>query len=208
MLTLDGRDIVDATDGRDALVKALVRVPNLVITELDLPFVDGFSLCDILRRDPHTCDVPILVVTRYLESATIVRAERCGADVVLAKPLDAEAIRRATSQLLEQGRSFRARARAAIVKSAEERRLSAELLERLRERRTSARASYQAFKTTTPPVAALAIHCPSCGQPLRYDDSYVGGVSARHIEQWDYFTCPSGCGTFQYRQRTRSLRRV
>jgi len=95
LLTLEGRDILDAADGRDALVKALVRAPHLVIIELDLPFVDGFSLCDIFRHDPQTRDVPILVVTH--EHANVVRAERCGADVVLVKPLDADAIRRTTS---------------------------------------------------------------------------------------------------------------
>jgi len=49
--------------------------------------------------------------------------------------------------------------------------------------------------------------CPSCDRALYFDSSYVGGVSNRHAEQWDYFTC-STCGTFQYRQRTRKLRRV
>jgi hypothetical protein len=33
-------------------------------------------------------------------------------------------------------------------------------------------------------------------------------VSERNMEQWDYFVCPRGCGTFQYRQRTRRLRKM
>jgi CheY-like chemotaxis protein len=103
---------------------------HLAITELDLPFVDGFSLCDILRRDPQTRDIPILVVTH--EHANVVRAERCGADVVLVKPTNADAIRRTTSRLLEQGRTYRARAQAAIAKAAEQRQRSSELLGSLR----------------------------------------------------------------------------
>jgi hypothetical protein len=43
---------------------------------------------------------------------------------------------------------------------------------------------------------------------LTYERSHIGGVSERNSEQWDYYECPSGCGTFQYRQRTRKLRRV
>ncbi len=50
--------------------------------------------------------------------------------------------------------------------------------------------------------------CPRCDRPLLYEKSHVGGVNARELEQWDYFECPQGCGTFQYRQRTRKLRRV
>jgi PleD family two-component response regulator len=56
-------DVVEATDGRDALAKALPRPPSLVITELTLPFVNGYALCNILRHDPLTAAVPILVVT-------------------------------------------------------------------------------------------------------------------------------------------------
>jgi hypothetical protein len=37
--------------------------------------------------------------------------------------------------------------------------------------------------------------------------SCIGGVNARHPEQWDYFIC-AACGAFQYRQRTRKLRRL
>jgi predicted RNA-binding Zn-ribbon protein involved in translation (DUF1610 family) len=40
-----------------------------------------------------------------------------------------------------------------------------------------------------------------------YEQSHIGGVSAKHPEQWDDFICPT-CGTFEYRHRTRKLRRV
>jgi hypothetical protein len=43
---------------------------------------------------------------------------------------------------------------------------------------------------------------------LQYLRSHVGGVSALNSEQWDYYECAAGCGTFQYRQRTRKLRQV
>ncbi len=68
--------------------------------------------------------------------------------------------------------------------------------------------AYDRHDTTEPPVAPPALVCPSCDQPLRYVKSHIGGVSVRHQEQWDYFECEGGCGTFQYRQRTRKLRRV
>ena len=58
-----GCDVVDAVDGRDALVKALSHQPTLVVTETRLPIFDGFALCEVLRRDSMTRSVPILVVT-------------------------------------------------------------------------------------------------------------------------------------------------
>jgi hypothetical protein len=43
--------------------------------------------------------------------------------------------------------------------------------------------------------------------PHRYIvESHVGGVNERQAEQWDHYRCGSGCGMFEYRHRTRSLR--
>jgi hypothetical protein len=67
--------------------------------------------------------------------------------------------------------------------------------------------SYQRFTTRTPPLSPPPLLCPTCDGPLTYDRSHIGGVSARHTEQWDYYSCPS-CGAFQYRHRTRKLKRT
>ena len=50
--------------------------------------------------------------------------------------------------------------------------------------------------------------CPSCNRWLTYGHSHTGGINDRHPEQWDYYVCSASCGIFQYRQRTRKLRRV
>jgi PleD family two-component response regulator len=60
-----GSDVVDAVDGRDAMVKALSVRPTLVITELCLPFFDGFALREVLRRDSLTKSVPSLFEYRH-----------------------------------------------------------------------------------------------------------------------------------------------
>jgi DNA-binding response OmpR family regulator len=58
-----GYVVIEAADGREALTKAFTPPPDLIVTETTLPFVDGYSLCQILRRDRVTTTVPILVVT-------------------------------------------------------------------------------------------------------------------------------------------------
>ena len=86
---LAGGDVVEASDGRDALVKALTHPPALVLTEARLPICDGFALCEGLRRDVMTRTVPILVVTTDTGPA-VVGARAAGADATLVKPsLDA-----------------------------------------------------------------------------------------------------------------------
>jgi two-component system chemotaxis response regulator CheY len=181
-------EVVEAADGRDALAKALLREPSLVVTEMRLPFIDGPALCELLRRDPATAGVPILVVTGDAGSAAMQRAKRSGADAVMTKPAPPD-------RVLETAKVLLARQRPAAQPPPIE-----------ETRRKTLSKSHARFETTTPPVPAPALRCPLCDQPLTYERSHVGGVSDRHAEQWDDYVCAT-CGAFQYRQRTRKLRR-
>jgi PleD family two-component response regulator len=91
-LAIAGCDVVEASDGSYALAQAVMHPPSLVLTEVTLPFVDGYTLCELLRRDTRTADVPILVVTTETRPAQIDRARKAGADVVLTKPTGIENI--------------------------------------------------------------------------------------------------------------------
>jgi CheY-like chemotaxis protein len=209
LFTRDGYHVVEASDGRDALTKVLMQPPpTLVVTEVTLPLVDGYALCEIVRHDRATANVPILVVTAEQRPANLDRARQAGADAVLVKPATADTILYETRWLLANSKDLRARSArktAGITTRVDE---SADLVARSEgSRRTVLRKSYERYTTTTPPTSPLSLKCPSCDQPLTFARSHIGGVSDRHPERWDYFRCMS-CGTFQYRQRTRTLRRV
>jgi CheY-like chemotaxis protein len=193
----NGWDVVEAADGREALAKALSRPPALVMTEVRLPFLDGYALCDILRRDRATTAVPILVVTAEARSTGVDGALRVGANAVLIKPTTPEQVLAETRRLLSDCRDAdRSGSPAALQTLA-----SSHLRPRLSK-------SFARFVTTTPPAAPPQLVCPSCDEPLIYEHSYVGGVSAKNAEQWDRYVCPASCGTFQYRHRTRKLGRT
>ena len=66
--------------------------------------------------------------------------------------------------------------------------------------------SHRRYDTSTPPATPPELRCPTCDGTLHYERSHVGGVSEKHAEQWDYFSCSGPCGRFEYRQRTRKLR--
>src|SRR5437867_7947044 len=76
----------EAADGRDALAKAIALRPDVIVTETWLPGIDGFELCEILRRDALTRSIPIIVVTADGYGSSAERARTAGADVVLIKP--------------------------------------------------------------------------------------------------------------------------
>jgi CheY-like chemotaxis protein len=194
-----GYDILEAPDGRDALTKALVRVPSLVITELRLPFIDGFALCDILRRDRTTAGVPVLIITTDVR-ATVDRF-RGIADAILTKPTTPEALLAECTRLLDRPAEAR-------DSSGEQDDRSGVPRDPAESRRPTMRTkAFPRFATAEPPIRPPELTCPSCDRALTYLHSQVGGVSDRHPEQWDYFSCTT-CGTFQYRQRTRKTRRI
>jgi CheY-like chemotaxis protein len=190
--------IVDAvTDGREALAKAISYRPAAIVMETRVPRLDGFELCRLLRRDPDTQHVPILVVTGDADAKCIAAAEEAGANRVLIKPC----LPAALARVIEATLTVRDKRSPRVGTAAD-----APLKPMARTHILS--RGYQRSATTTPPAAPPALFCPRCDRRLAYQKSHVGGVSAKHSEQWDMFECPAGCGQFQYRQRTRKLRDV
>lgn len=204
-------EIDEAEDGREALAKALTRHPDVIVTETRLPGLSGFDLCRLLRSDTTTHDTVIVVVTGDAFDCHVKRAETAGADTVLTKPCLPETLAAEISRLMTKRKEVRERARAAINRGAAQQRQAEDLIDRsqaARRRRRMLSHAYVRHDTATPPAPPPAIVCPTCDQPLKYVRSHVGGVSAKHPEQWDYYECNIGCGTFQYRPRTRTIRRV
>ena len=62
-LKASGYEVVTAADGEEALQKARSVLPQLIILDLMLPEVDGMEVCKILRRDPRTAAIPIIMLT-------------------------------------------------------------------------------------------------------------------------------------------------
>jgi CheY-like chemotaxis protein len=209
-LQLSACDVDEAEDGREALAKAIARHPDVVVTETRLPGINGFDLCQLLRRDPSTTKISIVFVTGDAFEADLRRAERSGADAVLIKPCLPDKLIAEIRRVLRQSAELRMRGTTTRAKFAEQAERSQVLIGRAHGnmRRVMLSRAHKRADTTEPPTVPPALICPECDLPLKYLHSHVGGVSARHPEQWDYFECTAGCGTFQYRERTRKLRKV
>ncbi|HWD92508.1 MAG TPA: response regulator [Verrucomicrobiae bacterium] len=83
-----GFDILTAGDGVQALNVARRELPDVVLIDLMLPDIDGFSVCEILRSQPSTSKVPIIVVSaldgEYVQS----RGIQAGVACCFKKPVD------------------------------------------------------------------------------------------------------------------------
>jgi DNA-binding response OmpR family regulator len=81
-----GFDVATASDGAQALRKARSVSPDLIVLDLMMPEIDGLEVCKILRRDPATAGIPIIMLTaRATEIDRIVGLE-LGADDYVTKP--------------------------------------------------------------------------------------------------------------------------
>jgi two-component system, chemotaxis family, chemotaxis protein CheY len=207
-LHVAGCDVIEAADGREALAKALVRPLSLVVSDVELPFINGYELCALLRQDSMTRTTPIILLTDEACTEDVNRARAAGANLTLVRPTSPAALLGEARRLMAASRDLRVRAQIVREKVAAQLQKSASLQERSASVQRAFLKGTQRHATTTPPLEPPALVCPSCDRPLIYQHSYTGGVGVKHSEQWDYYRCPGNCGSFQYRQRTRTLRIV
>ncbi|MBQ4366735.1 MAG: response regulator [Muribaculaceae bacterium] len=97
-----------AQNGREALSKATECVPDLIVTDLMMPEMDGYELCRQVRASEVLCHIPIVVVTARATEADRIAGIAAGADAYLLKPFNSEELRVRISKLLEQRRVLRA----------------------------------------------------------------------------------------------------
>jgi two-component system, cell cycle response regulator DivK len=86
MLSRDGFVVSDAHNGHQALEKALKSPPDLIVTDIAVPGLDGIELCRRLRADDRTRAVPVIAITGYGDRHYPDRAFGAGANQVLIKP--------------------------------------------------------------------------------------------------------------------------
>ena len=94
-----GLAVAVVPDGGAALTALDGARPDLVVLDLELPVVSGFRVLEVLKGDPATAPVPVLVVTA-LDFAEARAAARAGADAFLTKPFDAAELAAGAERLL------------------------------------------------------------------------------------------------------------
>ena len=81
-----GFGVTTAADGAEALKKAKAALPALVVLDLMLPEIDGLEVCKLLRRDPATAGIPIIMLTAKATEIDRVLGLELGADDYITKP--------------------------------------------------------------------------------------------------------------------------
>ena len=104
-LEMAGYEVNQAEDGIKGQALAVQLQPDLVMLDLMLPKVDGFTVCQRLRRDERTADIPVLMLTALGQTQDKVEGFNAGADDYVSKPVEMKILASRISQQLKRGNS-------------------------------------------------------------------------------------------------------
>ena len=82
----EGYAVTTATAGDDALRQLMWDRPDLLVTDVMMPGLDGYDLVDQLRRDEKLCDLPVIMVTARTADEDISKGFSSGTDIYIEKP--------------------------------------------------------------------------------------------------------------------------
>jgi len=103
LASLPDVEIEEAQNGIEALEKAVTQRFDLLLVDVNMPKMDGYSLLRELRKRPELWSIPAIMVTTEDKAEDLRRAYGAGANFHLSKPFDPELLRRSVVLLLGEG---------------------------------------------------------------------------------------------------------
>ncbi len=100
-LSREGYEVIEACDGTEAMEKALAETPDLVLSDVQMPGLDGYSLCHQLKQNPETERIPVILITAVHTSLEdTLHGLRLGANDFISRPFrQSELLARVQTQL-------------------------------------------------------------------------------------------------------------
>jgi putative two-component system response regulator len=87
-LVPEGYDMDTACNGEEAVQKSKVSMPDIIIIDIMMPVMDGYKACKLMKADPKTANIPIIIVTALHDRESKLKGLEAGANDFLSKPID------------------------------------------------------------------------------------------------------------------------
>ena len=101
-LKAEGYEVSTARSGHEALMQLAESIPDLIISDIRMPGMDGYKLARQLRGSPRTALVPIVFLTAKDETADRIEGFRAGVDAYLTKPFEPEELIAVVNAILQR----------------------------------------------------------------------------------------------------------
>ena len=98
---MEGYECVTAINGKEALQKARETLPDLIMLDIMMPFMDGFEVCRELKADAATRDIPVIMLTAKSQQIDIQKGKDAGADDYITKPFRPSTLRKKFNEVLD-----------------------------------------------------------------------------------------------------------
>jgi two-component system cell cycle response regulator DivK len=90
VLEIEGFEVIPAETGKDGVSKALDTLPDIIITDINLPDIDGYEVTDLLKNDKKTAHIPIIAMTANVMKKDREHVLKAGCDGYISKPIDVD----------------------------------------------------------------------------------------------------------------------
>jgi CheY-like chemotaxis protein len=100
LLKVSGYTTIQATDGKQGVELAKAAKPDLILMDIMMPKMDGYTACHAIKSDKATKNIPVIMVTAVGFDLNRQLAERVGASAYVTKPIDREELMKTIGQFL------------------------------------------------------------------------------------------------------------
>jgi len=90
ILEVNDFSVTMAKEGSDGLEKARLTIPDIIITDIMMPVMDGYELCSRIKADVALRHIPVILLTTLASPEDILKGLKCGADNFITKPYESE----------------------------------------------------------------------------------------------------------------------
>ncbi|MBF0187997.1 MAG: response regulator [Magnetococcales bacterium] len=102
----DDYEIIMATSGHEALKMIASEQPDLVLLDVVMPEMDGFTVCERIKADPRTESIPIIFLSARSSAEALAKGLELGAHYYLTKPAEPDVLRAVITQVLQEAQAY------------------------------------------------------------------------------------------------------